>query len=207
MKQTNGNGNNNLFKLILMILEVIAICLMVLFFFSRTWTNRPEHFKNVSKYEEISKKTVFSEVHESTIPIPEKKIIGSIPTFEDTIFSYVHNICKDYPNIDPCIVLSVIYHESRFIPNVSSGKCVGLMQVSTYWHKDRAQRLGVTDFWDPYSNILLGVDLLNELLNDCNGDIYLALTRYNGGTHIGKYAREVVNLANLGEEYIYGILQ
>lgn len=77
--------------------------------------------------------------------------------------------------------------------------------MSTYWHSDRAARLGVSDFYDPYSNILVGVDLLNELLESSNGDIYRALTRYNGGSTIGRYANEVVNRANEYREVdIYG---
>lgn len=120
--------------------------------------------------------------------------------FEELVRDYVFDICQNYPNVDPSLVLSVIYQESRFKPNVSSGNCVGLMQVSTYWHRDRGAKLGVNDFLDPYSNILIGVDLLNELIIASEGDIYKALTRYNGGSRVGSYAIEVVQRAAVYEE-------
>lgn len=98
---------------------------------------------------------------------------------EDLYVSYVYDICQAYPDVDPELVRAVIFVESRYVPTVESGGCVGLMQISTYWHVNRAERLGVTDFYDPYSNILLGVDLLDELLDISNGDEGYALMLYN----------------------------
>ena len=98
---------------------------------------------------------------------------------EDLYISYVYDICELYPFVDPELVRAVIFVESRYVPTVESGGCVGLMQISTYWHANRADRLGVTDFYDPYSNILLGVDLLDELLDISNGDEGYALMLYN----------------------------
>lgn len=199
MNKSNKKGSNNSWKLILLICEVVWIIFLVWLIFASSWDRRPEKYRNSSAIE-TSYSRVTIEVHNTNdLPIllskeqPEKLQYSS---FEEIVASYVFDICQSYPEVDPYIVLSVIYHESRFIPNVSAGRCVGLMQISTYWHQDRAKRLGVTDFWDPYSNILIGVDLLNELMNMVNGDIYRALTRYNGGSGISNYAREVINIAN-----------
>jgi hypothetical protein len=41
-------------------------------------------------------------------------------------------------------------------------------------------RLGVTDLFDPYGNVLVGVDYLAELLAEY-GDMGMALTAYNAG--------------------------
>lgn len=93
--------------------------------------------------------------------------------------SYVHEICGSY-NVSPYLIISVIERESRFIPDVSNGNHVGLMQVSTYWHKDRASSLGVTDLYDPYGNILTGVDYFSDLINNyANGDVGYALMLYS----------------------------
>lgn len=93
--------------------------------------------------------------------------------------SYVYEICESY-NISPYLIISVIERESRFIPDVSNGNHVGLMQVSTYWHKDRAESLGVTDLYDPYSNILTGVDYFSDLINNyADGNIEYALMLYS----------------------------
>lgn len=125
------------------------------------------------------------------------------PTFEDTVNGYVEDICVFYPNILPEIVEAIIWIESRYCPNVSNGQCVGLMQVSTRWHAKRAANLGVSDLYDPYGNILVGVDYLNDIFEDC-GDISLALMIYNGDSRsyslynngsMSDYARSVISMA------------
>lgn len=83
--------------------------------------------------------------------------------------------------LDPYLVRSVIWHESGGDASAVNydGSCVGLMQVSTYWNKDRAAKLGVTDFFDPESNIMLGCDILNEFINEKGYAPELALMLYN----------------------------
>ena len=79
------------------------------------------------------------------------------------------------------------------------------MQISTYWHAERAAKLGITDFYDPYSNILLGVDFLSEL-TDQYKDPKLVLMLYNMKRStafelykqgkVSKYATSVLNRAS-----------
>lgn len=117
-------------------------------------------------------------------------------TFEDQVNLWVRDICKMYPNVKPELVMSVIYHESRYSPTeVSSANCVGLMQLSVKWQTQRANRLGVTDLMDPYGNILVGVDLLSELLTMTNGDVAYALMCYNMGVGNAKplYSQGIVS--------------
>lgn len=133
----------------------------------------------------------------------QKLLIQHEPmTWEEIVNGYVKDICKFYPNILPEVVEAIIWEESRYCPNVNNGHCVGLMQVSTRWHAQRAADLGVTDFYDPYSNILVGVDYLNDIMEDC-GDISLALMLYNGDSRayslynsgrMSSYAREVITM-------------
>jgi len=105
-------------------------------------------------------------------------------SFKDEVISYVFEICELYDNVDPYIIQSVIFKESNFRPNVATSnkfvtaKDVGLMQVSTHWHEDRANKLGVTNFYDPYSNILIGTDYISELISNYD-DVNLALMLYN----------------------------
>lgn len=110
-------------------------------------------------------------------------------SWEQMVDSYTVDICENYPNVSPQLVQSVIWHESRYQPGVSNGSCVGLMQVSTYWHAGRAEKLGVTDFYDPQGNILVGVDYLSDLISSY-GDVYVALMVYNGDANANKYYTE-----------------
>ena len=75
-------------------------------------------------------------------------------------------------------VYGVVMAESSGNSNAANGKCVGLCQVSTKWHADRAESLGVEDFYDPYGNIRLAADYLRELYGKKKSWEY-ALMRYN----------------------------
>jgi hypothetical protein len=128
-------------------------------------------------------------VEETVIKPQKKKEVplsrgGSIPTKtpkqlseHETIVKYIREISSKY-GMDPELIMSVVQQESRYNPKAKNGNCLGLMQVSTRWHKDRAKRLGVKDFYDSYGNILLGVDYLSELLKQYK-DIRLVLMMYN----------------------------
>lgn len=97
----------------------------------------------------------------------------------DSINGHVRKVCSLYNNkVSPELVASIIKHESDYNPKETTGNCVGLMQVSTYWQAERAKKLGVTDFYDPYGNILIGVDYLVELTNTYK-DPKLVLMLYN----------------------------
>lgn len=101
---------------------------------------------------------------------------------EDLYVNYVYEIAHfHYPNVDPDRVCAIIYHESRFDPNARNEKTgvEGLTQINPKWHSKRAERLGVTNLYSPYGNILVCFDILNELAED-NGMDY-ALNFFAGG--------------------------
>lgn len=136
-----------------------------------------------------------NEILETKVNILRKQIENEEPeipeepkTQRELIDLYVADICEQY-NFDPFIVHSVIWHESRYEPEAKNTTHLGLMQVSTRWHSGRAERLGVEDFFDPYGNILLGVDYLSEIANRYE-DIRLVLMTYNMGD---KRAKELFN--------------
>jgi soluble lytic murein transglycosylase-like protein len=107
----------------------------------------------------------------------------TIDNKRETINGYVREITSlpKYSNIrdlTPELVMSIIQQESTYRPDAKNGDCLGLMQVSSYWHSKRAERLGVKDFYDPYGNILVGVDYLSDLIK-YNEDVTLALMLYS----------------------------
>ena len=99
-------------------------------------------------------------------------------TEREQINKYITDVCSLYPNVDPTLIMSIIEQESRYKPNVENGKCIGLMQVSSYWNAPRIKKLGVTDLHDPHDNILVGVDYISELLTK-HKDTSLVLMLYN----------------------------
>lgn len=105
--------------------------------------------------------------------------------------NYAYEISdKYYPEVRAEYVCAIMYHESRFDPNVTNKKTgvQGLCQISPKWHAKRAANLGVTNLYDPYGNILVCYDILNEL-SYSNGFRY-AINFYAGGY---KYANRYYN--------------
>lgn len=102
-------------------------------------------------------------------------------TTEDVQLSDIYNIVNKYSeiyNVDPALVLAVIKAESNFDPNATSGAgAQGLMQVMDF----NLEALGVTNGYDIDENIRAGVSILKSYLDDCGGDVSMALMAYNAG--------------------------
>ena len=111
--------------------------------------------------------------------LPEKRYYD-VPLSED-LQDHIFEICEER-DIDPAIVIGIIERESDFRPKLmgDGGKSYGLMQVMKKWHVNRMKKLGVTNLKDPYQNVLVGIDYLDELIDRDRG-IEWALMAYNGG--------------------------
>lgn len=100
--------------------------------------------------------------------------------------------------IDPALIATVVYKESRFDPNaVSSRGAQGLMQLMPR----TAKYLGVSDPFDPRQNILGGTRYLREMLDEFDGDVDVALAAYNAGPQAVKRAGLVPPTAE-ADEYV-----
>ncbi len=107
-------------------------------------------------------------------------------------------------NICPELIQAICWKESRFQADAECGGCVGIMQVSTKWHKDRMKRLGVTDLKNIRQNMTVAVDYLSEL-EETYEDIGVVLMIYNGdssaddvmcyGSDISTYADEILSIS------------
>ena len=180
--------NNNI-----IFLTMSIVCLLF------TIATTPSVKVEADKEEDTMTSSTMVEYIEISLDKPE-------PTSRELIDGYVQDISAMY-GLDPSLIHSIIWHESRYIPDAKnkSESCLGLMQVCPKWHKKRAERLGVTDYLDPYSSILLGVDYISELLSR-HKDIRLVLMLYNmphkkafelyNKGEISWYARSVLKRAN-----------
>lgn len=169
------NKTQTINKIIIFTMCVLLVCVGVLLGESFTPQQNNKQILELHIYHHIQ--------DDNSLPIEQYQKIEDTKektdlTNEEKINNFIKNICSKYSNIEPELVESIVYHESRYIPSVSNGDCVGLMQVSQYWHKDRASKLGVNDMYDSYGNILVGVDYLSELVNKYE-DVSLVLMLYN----------------------------
>jgi len=116
------------------------------------------------------------------------------------LIPYIEQVAAEYC-VSPELIEAMIETESRGISTVRNGSCVGLMQVSTRWHADRAASLGVSLLTDE-GNILCGTSYLMNLVNDDDGegDLYYVLAKYNGQSDAAPgrengYATEILTRA------------
>ena len=103
-------------------------------------------------------------------------------------------IACEESGVDMALALSVIQQETGF-RNVmgDGGDSYGYMQVQPRWHRDRMDRLGITDLMDPLSNFRVGCDYLAECL--ARYPLANALSAYNiGRPDLVPYAESVIEI-------------
>lgn len=99
--------------------------------------------------------------------------------------------------LDMMLVYAIIKAESNFDPNITSASgAMGLMQLMESTANEVAQKLEVEFFtkemlYQPEINIQFGTKYFAELLQNYDGNLYLALTAYNAG--IGNVAKWIEN--------------
>lgn len=141
-----------------------------------SWT-RQQYMTAQVRYLQNVIKDLRSQIEE----VEKENTILSLTPMEKYV-NYAYEISDQwYPDINPQYVCAIMYHESRFDPTRTNSKTgvKGLCQISQKWHTKRAANLGVTDLYDPWGNILVCYDILNELAQS-KGFCY-AINFYAGG--------------------------
>lgn len=100
---------------------------------------------------------------------------------DEGLQSFIFQLCEER-NIEPSMVIAVIQRESQFNSQAigDNGKSLGLMQIQPRWHQGRMEKLGCTDLLNPYQNVEVGIDYLDELMS-YGYSIEWVLMAYNGG--------------------------
>ena len=148
-----------------------------------------------------------------TAPLPQQEVVGYIPSTEAAegciseaeLIQITEEVGAMY-DICPELLQALVERESTYRIDATNGSCKGLAQISVKWHTDRMERLGVTDIYEPYGNILVAADYLRELFNEReDDDVYYVLMRYNmaidtanslyAAGEITDYARNIVRRA------------
>lgn len=81
--------------------------------------------------------------------------------------------------IDPLLILSVIFAESRFnVRAASRYGARGLMQVVPRWHRDKINKRNINDV---QTNVEVGTQILEDCLVKHNDNLRKALRCYSGG--------------------------
>lgn len=122
--------------------------------------------------------------------------------YADDVYTMAVEICDGH-NISPELVQAIIWRESRYDADAVNSSCKGLMQINEPCHRDRMKKLGVTNLYNPYDNVKVGVDYLAELFTRYEDTAYV-LDVYSGNRSAGanfksgvvsKYAKGIMELA------------
>ena len=114
--------------------------------------------------------------------IEEKILLYLYPIkFEEYVYKY-----SDELQIDPMLTFAIIKTESNFREDAqSSSGAIGLMQLMESTAKEQAKKLNIEYskeiLYDAETNLILGLNYFNTLLDYYNQNYILAFTAYNAG--------------------------
>ena len=106
--------------------------------------------------------------------------------FPEAVQDYLWEQCEER-GLDYYIAIALIERESGYKHYVvgDNGNSIGYMQIQEKWHKKRMEAEGVTDLYNPFENIRVGLNYLSELFNKY-GNWDKALMCYNMGERRAK---------------------
>ncbi len=137
-----------------------------------------------------------------TEPVEASNRFYNCTLLSDSAYCYCEEIGEQF-EIAPELLMSIAETESSGNPEARNGSCCGLMQVSTSAHSKRMNKLGVSDIYDEYGNILVATDYLLELFEEYE-DVGLILSLYHGerdayakyeAGKLSKYAEKILERA------------
>lgn len=138
----------------------------------------------------------------------------------DYILVMADQICTMNPNVRLSLVLATIAKESRFDAYCEHKGAKGLMQLTEIIIRSRmlpfieqGHTISEDDIFDVRLNLATGVDYLNYILEETNGDEAYALMWYSQGPksaskdyidnfYTSDYALDIITLANQIESYL-----
>lgn len=221
----------NIEKRITIICDILVLIIVVLFFktvlivsnLEKDIINEQKKLKVVI----IEQQKIINNIKEQKkikpIIVKEQTTVPIIPVIiKPTYFINVSNgqitkeslmsICKFIGptySISPELLYAMCEKESTRFVNARNGSCKGLMQINEKFHKSRMQSLNISNIYDPYGNILLAADFMNELKKEKN-NVYYNLMRYNMATttanklfangQISNYALSIVSHSKVLEK-------
>ena len=139
----------------------------------------------------------------SSMTINASDSIPKDTSIDNQYIEYIEEVCDEY-GMCPELIEAIIESESGGNPDRrSSCDARGLMQIIPIYHQDEMYELGITDLFDPYQNIELGVYIISNLAAEYD-DLYSVLMAYNEGEFSGaveraeegkwsEYSKKIVN--------------
>lgn len=99
-------------------------------------------------------------------------------------YDHIINKYAKENSVDPLLIKSIIYQESKFDTNARSwSDAWGLMQLTPITIKEieRTSKIKIKNVYNPEENIRWGVKYISQLIKEFSWDIRIALAAYNAG--------------------------
>lgn len=152
-----------------------------------------EVIETTAVVETVAEDVFVEEPEEVVVETPVEPVEPEPEYFVDVVNGVIteeslKSICRYVGNmydINPELLQAIAWVESRYqVKATSNCDARGLCQVIPKWHRQRANKLGVTDFYDPYGSVLICADILDELSrHEYGDDIRYVLMAYNRGQY------------------------
>jgi soluble lytic murein transglycosylase-like protein len=120
---------------------------------------------------------------------------------EDSLVSCCKYVGNEF-GIDPALLMAFAKTESNYyVYAVGTCNDSGLCQIVPKYNRDRIERLGVNDIFDPIQNLSVCADLIKTLEKDAYGyDIRYIAMAYNMGQMNGKAAYEAGRISKYAQK-------
>lgn len=191
------------------IIVFISIIVLMLFFINVNTEIEPTSEEISTIEEETTTQHLYGTMeYVSALPTDEW-IVGDIDftpvdcSLDVELQEFIYYLSYGY-NINFYFIMAVIEHESNYQADViSKTNDYGLMQINICNHEWMSKALGITDFLDPYQNVMAGTYKLYTLFEKYE-DSSLVLMAYNMGE---AGARRLWNKGIYETKYSRAILQ
>lgn len=181
---TKNKKKETIFKKILISWIVcLVVGLIVGLFIGLSFNSKPIKQQEAAQADLQMYGTVSGQALNSSIDWSNGAELGFVPLdceMDEDLQEFIYCLSYGY-GVDYTLVMGLIEQESSFNPNViSSTNDYGLMQINTVNHEWLQEKLGITDFLDPYQNTRSGIYILRTLFEKYQ-DTAKVLMAYNMG--------------------------
>lgn len=131
-------------------------------------------------------------------------LLSSVPLDKETQWA-VYELCGDDNKLF-CATMAIGYHESRFNADAvgDDSLSIGWLQINEKWHRERMERLGVSDLTDPVQCAAVAIDYITELAEGFGSvDDHPIYVAYNAGP---TQARELLQGGTTSTDYSQKVL-
>lgn len=166
------------------------------------WPNAPSPFP--SEHENLGDQTLQTIAEEASKHAQTKYLAKKFRKSITAVRKYVNLAWEEAERregLAPELLIAIMQKESALRPKVQSRSgAQGLMQVIPRWHRDKLQPS--ESLFDPEVNVRVGADVLEEYLEQADGNLSKALRKYSGNTPgyanmIMKASRKLAELAEV----------